>query len=63
MEVFIRRALDTRCGRSTLSRYVVLVVLISYIGLWPVYEDRFAEKRGFRLAHAAFGGAPDSRPA
>jgi len=23
-------------------------------------EDRFAEKRGFRLAHAASGGAPDT---
>jgi hypothetical protein len=27
-----------------------------------MYEG-FAEKRGFRLAHAACGGAPDVRPA
>ncbi|MSS28641.1 hypothetical protein FYJ44_11495 [Desulfovibrio sp. PG-178-WT-4] len=26
-------------------------------------EDRFAEKRCFRLTHAAFGGTPDFRPA
>jgi hypothetical protein len=28
-----------------------------------MYKDRFAKKRGFRLAHAARGGAPDFRPA
>jgi len=28
-----------------------------------MYEDRFAEKRSFRLAPAACGGAPDFRPA
>ncbi len=28
--------------------------------LWPVYEDRFAGKPGFRHARAAPGGAPDA---
>jgi hypothetical protein len=40
-----------------------LLQVISYIGQWPVHEDRFAEKRDFRLAHATCGGAPDFRPA
>ena len=36
---------------------------MSHIKFRFLCEDRFAEKRGFRLAHAAFGGEPDFRPA
>ena len=36
---------------------------MSHIKLRFLCADRCAEKRGFRLAHAACGGAPDFRPA
>jgi hypothetical protein len=56
-------ALATHEGSHTQNVTFDQLQVISQIGQWPMYEDRFAEKRGFRLAHAACGGASDFRPA
>ena len=37
-----------------------ILQLISQIACKAIYEDRFAQRRGFGPARAAFGGAPDA---
>lgn len=40
-----------------------VLVTISHIKLHFLCEDFYAEKRGFQLVQAVFGGAPDWYPA